>query len=404
MDLITRKEAFNKLVDNIEFKLKTETIELKDAADRVLAEDVYCKQPIPMSQSARLDGIAAKLEDLMACRYEGKQLKLGEDFDYVDTGDDVPDKYDWCLAIESVEVVDGYLQIAERINPKEEHYIKEKGSVVSENELMLSKGTLINPLNIMLLAMGGHERIEVYKKLVVAYIPTGNELVKVGRELVRGEYYEANSYMIRAFVEKLQGEFVITDIIKDNIDSLISAINEVMELADIVIITGGSSLGRDDLNVKYLMETGAMLQHGVTCAPGYPIGFAQIDKKPVINLPGPPLASFMGMTWIINRLIGIYYFGEISEPKKVTAELKEDISKRINWEMLALVELTVDAEGKYYAAPLNRVRKYPITMEFSKANGIFEMPHGPREYKKGDVIEVIPIETSLSDYKLKGFD
>ena len=399
MELITRQEAFNKLVENTELKRKTETIYLSDADNRILAEDVYCKHPIPISKSARLDGIMARLEDLMACRYEGKQLLLGRDFDYVDTGDYIDDKYDWSLAIESVEVVDGYLKIAERINPEEEHYVKEIGSTVAEGELLLKKGSIINPLNIMLLAMGGHEKVLVYKKPVIAYIPTGNELVKVGNQLGRGEYYEANSYMIRAFVEKLQGELVLTDIIKDDMDKLVATIDSVIDIADILIITGGSSLGRDDLNVKYLMETGAMIQHGVSCAPGYPIGFAQINKKPVVNLPGPPLSSFLGMTWIVNKLIGRYYFGEIRKPKRIQAKLTEDITKKMNWEGLALIELVEDEEGNYLATPLSMVKRYPITTEFSRANGIFEMPHGPREYSEGDLIDVISIQTKLSDYK-----
>jgi molybdopterin molybdotransferase/putative molybdopterin biosynthesis protein len=162
---------------------------------------------------------------------------------------------------------------------------------------------VLTALDLAALAACGVAEVEVRRLPVVAFIPTGSELIPLGEEPQRGQTIDSNSILVAAMLEQMGAKALMFPIVRDNKEALETALGEALAVADIVLINAGSSKGGEDFNATMLEERGELLCHWIAAAPGRPLAAALVQGKPVLNIPGPPLATYYVMDWCTRALV-----------------------------------------------------------------------------------------------------
>lgn len=354
-NLLSREEIIRRLLENWTVERLTEEIPVEDALGRIPAADVFSCLTLPLVRASAGDGVAVSSARFADGLPDTSQWTEGEDFVRADTGDDFSDAFDAVIMIEDVELEpEGRLRItgSPRVTPGMN--IRGAGSAVRAGELLARAFLPLRPRDLAVLQMGGAEIIQVIKKPVVAFIPTGSELIAPGTPLSRGKNIDINSLLVRETLKGLGAEPLCFPIIKDRPQDLEKALDEALERADIVIINGGSSKGEEDCNATLLHQRGQVLCHGAQAVPGKPLCAAFIDGKPVINLPGPFLATYHGLEWCVNAAVSHY----LNQPRKRRRTVKATLTRELRGSdtvsMLMMVDVTRKAGNDgFYARPFS---------------------------------------------------
>lgn len=202
------------------------------------------------------------------------------------------------------------------------------------------------------LAMGGVEEVPVLRRIRVIFIPTGSELVPPGRKPARGQNVETNGLMLRRLLSGRGAEVVCVPIVPDDAGKLEKALDEALLTADLVLINGGSSRGEEDFNSHLLKRRSSFFRHGVRAVPGRPVGFAIVEGKPVVNIPGPVAAAYLAEHWCLSALVSHWYGLPDPQYPLVKARLESPVRKRLGFELISRVSLLRTADG-YRAVPLD---------------------------------------------------
>jgi molybdenum cofactor synthesis domain-containing protein len=192
--------------------------------------------------------------------------------------------------VEDTETVDKQVKIFRPSRPGDN--LGTVGEDVKENTLALKAGTVLNAGMIGILASQGKTRVEVFARPRVSILPSGNEVMPLGKRLRRGQLYNTNAYTIAAVVQANGGDPYPFQIVGDRADVVRGTIAEATK-DDMVVISGGSSVGERDLIAGVIEGWGEMLFHGIKVRPGKPALFAMVEGKPLFGLPGYPAASLM---------------------------------------------------------------------------------------------------------------
>ena len=263
-----------------------ETIPIQESLGRILAGDVSSKVDDPAFDNSAMDGWAVRSQD--KTRIEIGQTSAGEaptkispgEAVRIMTGAPIPDGADAIVMIE-----DG-LQGEAR-----PHFIRRQGENLRAGKVALSKGQQMTPAAISLAATMGHHTIPVRTKLRVAVISTGDELVQPGLELSAGQIYESNSYGLCALLEKIGCEPILYDVVQDSLDGLRKTLDSCD--CDLIITSGGVSMGERDFVRKIMEEEGQIHFWKVAMRPGGPPLFGNWNGTPLFGLPGNPVSSHL---------------------------------------------------------------------------------------------------------------
>ena len=346
MDLPTRKAVLETLFAAWEMHPQTERVPTQEALGRVLVEDARAQLSIPAVRASIMDGVAVRSASFQNGLPDTAAWRLGEDFCRADTGDDFPDAFDTVIPIEQVSISPaGILSIQAGVKVEPGMHIRPRGSMIREGELLARKNRQLRPFDIACLAMGGIGEAEVYKRPRVAFLPTGSELVPLGAPVGRGQNIDSNSLLAAGLLQEMGAESLCLPIVPDDKASLAAALEGALARADIVILNGGSSKGAEDYNARLLEERGAALFHWVAAAPGKPMCIALVGGKPVINLPGPPLAVLYGMDWCIRAMVNRLLHKPMPRRQTVRARLTEPIQAPANMEILCMMDLKKTEAG-----------------------------------------------------------
>ena len=344
--LPTRKLIIETLLEKWNPEKQTETISIDNALNRVLARNYEALYSIPVVRASAMDGIAVISERFENGIPDTSGWKPGEDFSRADTGDDFDDRYDAVIPIEDVSISDdGKISINDNVSVKSNMNIRPAGSTIQKGETVGRENRRLQSFDLACLAMGGITEIEVYKKPRVAFLPTGSELVPLGQDVTRGKNIDSNSILVKNMLIEMGAEPILYPITKDSKDELNHVLDSALHDADIIIISGGSSKGEEDFNARILEERGAALFHWVAAAPGKPMCVAMINNKPVINIPGPPVAMFYGMDWCIRELVNKMLHLPMPKRCKIKGELTAEIAAPPSMEILCLMDIEQTDEG-----------------------------------------------------------
>lgn len=337
--LPTRSEVLDALFAAWTPEEKTETIPTAQALGRVLARDHFARYSLPVVRASAMDGVAVDSSRFANGTPDTSAWVLGQDFCRADTGDDFDDRFDAVIPIEEVSLVGGRLTLAPGAAVRPGQNVRPAGSTLQKGALVGQQGRRLRSFDLAALAMGGAAEVEVWQKPRVAFLPTGSELVPLGQAPLRGQNIDSNSVLAANLLREMGAEPLCFPIAADSKAGLVAALDRALAEADIVLLNGGSSKGEEDFNARLLEERGQVLFHWVAAAPGKPLCVAMIGGKPVIDLPGPPLAVLYGMDWCVRAMVCRMLRLPFPRRQTIAGKLTEPIAAPPSMEILCMMDV-----------------------------------------------------------------
>ncbi|ASJ16685.1 molybdopterin molybdenumtransferase MoeA [Thermococcus chitonophagus] len=393
LKVIPLEEAL-KVVLSFKLPVEVEEVDLANALGRIVAEDVYSPIDVPPFDRATVDGYAVRAEDtFMASEANPVRLKvIGEvhagevpsielgkgETVYISTGAMLPKNADAVIQFEDVERINDEIIIQKPAYPG--LGIMKKGTDIEKGKLLIKKGTKLTFKETALLSAVGIYKVRVFKRPRVAVISTGNEVVLPGQELKPGQIYDINGRAITDAVNELGGEGIFIGIAQDNRDSLKELIERAIEVADLIILSGGASGGMRDLTASVIEELGEVKVHGIAIQPGKPTIIGIVKGKPIFGLPGYPTSCLTNFTLLVAPLL-LKSLGREGKVKKVKARLKHKVFSVKGRRQFLPVKL----EGNI-AVPI--LKGSGAVTSFIDADGFIEIPENVESLDEGEEVEV----------------
>lgn len=409
-EAVTVTKALRLLKENVVFRNSSEKIPIEEAYGRVLSEDISSPDNLPGFNRSTVDGFAVVASDTfgatesMPTYLEVKgEVPMGEEPSLnlrkgeavrIATGGMLPYGADAVVMLEHVQFLDEKLiEVLKPAAPKENIISYDEDA--RSGEVILEKGKRLRPQDVAALAAVGIPRIMVYKRPTVSIISTGDEIVPAGSPVGPGRVRDVNSYNLAGLITLSGGIAVKKGIFRDIYDEIRNVLKESLSNSDMVIITGGSSVGARDLTEEVINSLGSpgVLFHGVNLKPGKPTIGGVIDGIPVLGLPGHPAAVSICFELFAAPLI-TFLSGEKKRrlPERVTvkARLMRNISSSQGREEHIRVRLE-EREGELWAIPVLGKSGLIRTLLFS--DGKIVIPPHIRGIEAGEEVEVILFQT-----------
>ncbi|WP_372937289.1 gephyrin-like molybdotransferase Glp [Seonamhaeicola sp.] len=296
--MISIKDAISIVKKNSSVLFEETTKRVEKANGYILAKDVVSPIHMPPFRQSAMDGYALNLHNSLTYNLIG-EIKAGDEHQpilkpgeavRIFTGAAVPDTANAVMMQEKVTINGNNLEIEHQIT--EELNIRPLGEQVKIGETALKKGTKLNPAGIGYLTSLGITNVSVYRKPSIAIVTTGNELIEPGNELKHGQIYESNSKMLQSALYSLKFYDVTLHKVEDNYPNTVALLQSVIAKNDVVIITGGISVGDYDYVGKALTELQVEeLFYKVKQKPGKPLFYGKKEKTSIFALPGNPAAA-----------------------------------------------------------------------------------------------------------------
>jgi molybdenum cofactor synthesis domain-containing protein len=280
---------------------RTERVRLVDANGRVAAADVISTRDVPPFSRAGMDGFALRAEDTFgASRYEPKTLRVidkvytgqvpakaiepGTAIE-IATGAPMPQGADAVVMVEETEKAGSDVRVLTPVYPRQN--VGRQGADIVVGQTVIGRGLVLNPSRIGAIAALGVADVEVYAKPTVAILSTGNEIVDPGQELRPGQIYDINKFTLSTIIQEHGGVPSPFSTAQDTIEALERAIDACAS-CDVLVFSGGSSVGERDLILDVIGRKGEIVFHGIAVKPGKPTVFGTINGKPMFGMPGYP--------------------------------------------------------------------------------------------------------------------
>ncbi len=283
---------------------RTERVPLSAADGRVVAEPVDAARNVPHYARAAMDGWAVRAEDTFGASDRSPAVLrpadgVGpNDATRVHTGSELPDGADAVVRVEAAEQVGGDLEVFDAVAEGEN--VAPVGEDVEAGQRLYDPGDRLRPSDLGLLKSVGVDVVEVVAEPEVAVVPTGEELVQAEPE--PGEVVETNRLTVSRLAERWGADVTRREIVTDDLETLRAAIERDLT-RDVVVTTGGSSVGDRDLVPEAVAELGEVFVHGVALKPGHPVALGRVDDVSVVMLPGYPVAAIVNAVQFLRPLI-----------------------------------------------------------------------------------------------------
>lgn len=312
----------------------TETITTRESLGRVLSKDIISSCNVPNHNNSAMDGFAYKFEDpnkplkiigtALAGRPYAGNIQSGECIKIM-TGAVIPPGADTVVMQERTTTIDNTLTITE--TPQKGANIRLAGEDLSLGQTVLAKGHLMRPADLGLIASLGQGEVEVYRKLKVAFFSTGDELVGVGQPLEEGQIYDSNRYTLYGMLTRLGVEVHDLGAIPDQIDLLESTLLDATSNHDVVITSGGVSVGEADHMKTLLAKHGQVLFWKINMKPGRPLAYGKVNNAHYFGLPGNPVATMVAFYQFVRDALVVLMGSTIRHMPLFNIECSAPIKK-----------------------------------------------------------------------------
>ncbi len=384
--------------------LEKQTVPLMEALGRYLAEDLISPEDLPPFARATMDGYAVQARDVFGARESEPvllrlkgEIPMGTAPDFVlepgeasriATGGMLPEGADAVVMVEYTEEIGELVEIRRPVSPGENVILK--GEDAKASEILLSQGTKLTPGKIGLLASAGITQIPVRRPPQVAIISTGDELVPPQERPAPGQIRDVNSYSLGAAVREAGGIPLLMGIIPDEIKDLFQAIKRALDQADVVLISGGSSVGVRDYTLRCLSDLpGAeLICHGIAVRPGKPTILARVGNKAVFGLPGQMVSALL-IFYLLVRPLLLHLQGASEKDLKlasVRARASRNIPSAQGREDYIRVKLYRDQDQNLWAEPI--FRRSGLISSMAQADGLLRIPERNEGIYQGEEAEV----------------
>lgn len=385
-------EALQLFLESFSPLRHTEEVPLEACAGRVLAEPVISGRAVPHYRRAAMDGYAVRASDTSGASPANPVfLQLSDEVEegtsmWVHTGAVLPEGADAVVIVEDTGTAGDMVEIRSQVHPGKN--VGQIGEDIKKEDSVFKEGHFLRPCDAAVLASIGMDRIKVFRKPVVAVIPTGDELVsreKAGEVPPPGMVLETNGLMAALYVEKWGGIPRYISIVPDLPESIKEAIEANLD-ADMILLSGGTSVGKRDHAPEVVGSLGKLLVHGVAVSPGKPAALGFISKTPVICLPGYPVAGLVILYFFARP--GIRKLGSI--PEVPVPVLRKRLAAKISSKIGYINFIRVVFEGDR-VRPLTGAKSGALSSA-AKADGYVLVPEHIEGYEEGQEVDVYPIE------------
>jgi putative molybdopterin biosynthesis protein len=380
LELRSLENALALLTSSFATPGRTETVPVMESTGRVVAVPIYAKYSVPEVNIAAMDGIAVRSRDTVGAS-DRKPLTL-EICSRVNTGNIVPPEFDAVIMIEDTWEAGGQFQIRKAAIPWQ--HVRPAGEDIREGRLVLPRGHLIRAFDIGALATYGITTVEVLA-VRVGIIPTGSELVPLGVRPGPGQVVESNTIMAQVFLSQMGAHCTRLPIVQDDPDLIREAMREAVKENDLVIISAGSSAGTRDFTESVIRSVGELIFHGVAVKPGKPAMLGKVGGKPVLGLPGYPLAAQTALREFAAPLLESWGFAPAPR-YPVFVKLAQPLVSDLGFD--EFVPVFVGRIGTTcYGTPHGKGAG--VQMATVKANGYTHIPASVEGYEAGTELEVL---------------
>ncbi len=403
--MISIEEALT-IIHRETYPLPAVSLPLFSSLDFVLAENIVAKEPMPPFVASGVDGYAVIAADGTGARrlvgdqaagyVEPIQIKPGTAA-RVTTGAPAPPGADAVVMVEQCEAGNGQVEIlAGDILPGDN--LRPIGQDIETGRQVLARGTVLGPPELGLLSTVGRPVVLVYRRPVVAVMSTGDEIVEPHETPKPGQIRDSNRFTLMSAVRQAGATALDLGIVRDKQGTLKATLEKGLAEADVLLTSGGVSMGQLDLVKPYLASRGTVHFGRVNTKPGKPVTFATIDGKPCFAMPGFPVSALVSFEVFVRpalqKMAGHTHIYRQREPATLAHAFKHNAA-RTEFQRVAL---TRHADGKLTASTTGFQGSGRL-LSMSGANGLVVLPHGQGNFAAGSVVEALltgPIKTETN--------
>lgn len=397
------EETFQLINEKVAPLTEKITKPLFEALHFVLAEDITVRENVPNFRRSTVDGYAVKAKDTFGSSESMPgflnltgEVKMGKEPDrplqsgeamYVPTGGMLPEGSDAVIMIEHAEDISGLLNLYRQVAPGEN--VISIGEDLKEGAILLAKGTRLRSQEIGALASQGITNVTVFRKPIVGYLSSGDEIVPLEtKELSIGEVRDMNGAVVGSQVSSWGLEFIYGGIVQDDRNELERRMREMLEKVDCLILSGGSSVGTKDYSVDVIESLGdpGVYVHGISVKPGKPTILSMANGKPVIGLPGHPASAMIIFHLFGREVLHCLQGIQQKQAKLAFAKVTKNIPSspgRTDYVRVRLIE----EDGEWMAEPI--FGKSGLISTLVKSEGMIEISAESEGVHKGDSVPVI---------------
>ncbi|MBI4523509.1 MAG: molybdopterin molybdotransferase MoeA [Deltaproteobacteria bacterium] len=385
----------------------TEQIKVVEARNRVLAQDLYSQVDLPHFHRAAMDGYAVRTKDTFGASASqpaylnvvgtiemGKEvtrpLAKGEAM-RISTGGMLPPESDGVVMVEYAEEISGQrVEIHRGVSPWQN--VIRIGDDIRKGAPVFQRGRRLRAHDLGALTGIGVSNLQVYRKPRVSLISTGDEIVEAERNPLPGQVRNINQHSLAALIEECCADLMDFGVIRDDRDMLASALEKAMASGDLVLLSGGSSVGTKDIALEAILSfpESKIVFHGISVSPGKPTIYAQAARKPILGLPGYPVSALVIFDLfaapLIRALGGEDPATACQVQRTTRAVLKTNIASQAGREDYVRVILE-KIEDRLYATPLPS--KSGAIFTLVKADGMVRIDLNQEGIEQGEEVEVI---------------
>ena len=395
--LITVEQAIDRILSSATAVSETESVEILDGLNRVLAEDISSTINVPGYDNSAMDGYAVRSAD---CQQAGVTLPIGQRIPAgqvgetlqpataarIFTGAPIPEGADAVVMQEMCEAGDGQVTINTTVAAGSN--VRKAGEDIAEHSVVLGSGVKLRPQELGLVASVGVAQLKVKRRLKVASFFTGDELVTPGEPLGSGQIYNSNRYTLRGFLQAMDCDVIDLGIVPDTLEDTVDVLQRAAAEADLVITSGGVSVGEEDYVRIALEQLGELNMWRIAMKPGKPVAFGSVKDALFIGLPGNPVSVFVTFLLfarpLILKLQGAAEYR--TKPVTVTADFDWKQVQRQEYLRARLVE----QDGRFVA------RIYPkqgsgVLSSASWSEGLVEVPLN-QAINRGDSVSYLSFQ------------
>jgi molybdopterin molybdotransferase len=419
--MLTVEEALQKILNEVNV-LETETAPIMEAQGQVLAEDIKSDINVPPLDNSAMDGYAVRSQDtigagektpkvlkvidtVMAGAISKKEVVQGTAIRIM-TGAPIPKGADSVIQFEDTDEEKRkktspekpVTQVGLFSETRPGQNIRKAGEDIKKGTTVLKKGTVLRPAEIGLLASLGHSQAKVIRRPVVAVLSTGNELVEIGQPRPEGKIYDSNAYSIASLVKRYGCIPKILGISRDEEKELMSKLKQAQD-ADMLLTTGGVSMGDYDMVKDIIARDGEMVFWKVRVKPGKPLAFGKIkgvNKNgqakiiPHLGLPGNATSCMVSFELFVRPAL-LKMMGKKNYIKPAVEAIMEDTVKNDAGRRIYDRAIIQKRDGHYYAR-LTGPQGSGILTSMSLANGLVVIPEETMKVNKGDTVQALMLD------------
>ena len=373
---------------------KKEIVNLLDAEDKILAENIYSKISLPPFKNSAVDGYALLKQDLNKTPKNINNIRVaagdtanhkikGGEVIRIFTGAKMPSNSTTVVMQENTEIIDNKLFLIKI--PIYGDNCRHKGEDISKGSLVLKKGTKIDTKNLNLIAAIGYSKIKVYVKIKIGFYTSGNELVEPTTKLKNSKINNSNYYLLNSLLNKNYITKNFLGNLPDNADKIKKKLLNEVSKYNMIITTGGASVGDEDHLIDTLKNNGEVFFWRAAIKPGRPIAIGKIKKTYIVCLPGNPVSVQLLYAFVVKPLIYKLIGSLINniKPEKVATNFSM-IKKTRRLEWLRVSKKLI--KDKYVLLKHPKQGSGMIT-SISYSDGVVEIPENVNLIKKGDIFD-----------------